>query len=68
MLLERLELFVKGMKKRFGILFYGLFGMGKMLFVKVIVMEYSLNFFSVKGFELLNMYIGESEVNVWRVF
>jgi peroxin-6 len=28
----------------------------------------SLNFFSVKGPELLNMYIGESEANVRRVF
>ena len=28
----------------------------------------SMNFFSVKGPELLNMYIGESEANVRRVF
>ncbi|KAI9677871.1 MAG: peroxisomal assembly protein [Trizodia sp. TS-e1964] len=61
--LERPELFAKGMKKRSGILFYG-----KTLLAKAIATEFSLNFFSVKGPELLNMYIGESEANVRRVF
>ncbi|PHH77682.1 hypothetical protein CDD82_3393 [Ophiocordyceps australis] len=66
--LERPELFAKGMKKRSGILFYGPPGTGKTLLAKAIATEYSLNFFSVKGPELLNMYIGESEANVrrWR--
>lgn len=49
-------------------MFYGLFGMGKIFFVKVIVIEYFFNFFSVKGFEFFNMYIGELEVNVCCVF
>ncbi|POR34524.1 Peroxisomal biogenesis factor 6 [Tolypocladium paradoxum] len=66
--LERPELFAKGMKKRSGILFYGPPGTGKTLLAKAIATEYSLNFFSVKGPELLNMYIGESEANVRRVF
>ena len=66
--LERPELFVKGMKKRSGILFYGPPGTGKTLLAKAIATEFSLNFFSVKGPELLNMYIGESEANVRRVF
>ena len=35
---------------------------------KAIATNFSLNFFSVKGPELLNMYIGESEANVRRVF
>lgn len=66
--LQRPELFAKGMKKRSGILFYGPPGTGKTLLAKAIATEYSLNFFSVKGPELLNMYIGESEANVRRVF
>ncbi|KAI9847369.1 MAG: peroxisomal assembly protein [Sclerophora amabilis] len=66
--LERPELFTKGMKKRSGILFYGPPGTGKTLLAKAIATEFSLNFFSVKGPELLNMYIGESEANVRRVF
>lgn len=66
--LERPQLFAKGMKKRSGILFYGPPGTGKTLLAKAIATEFSLNFFSVKGPELLNMYIGESEANVRRVF
>ena len=66
--LERPELFAKGMKKRSGILLYGPPGTGKTLLAKAIATEFSLNFFSVKGPELLNMYIGESEANVRRVF
>lgn len=66
--LQRPELFAKGMKKRSGILFYGPPGTGKTLLAKAIATEFSLNFFSVKGPELLNMYIGESEANVRRVF
>lgn len=66
--LERPEFFAKGMKKRSGILFYGPPGTGKTLLAKAIATEFSLNFFSVKGPEMLNMYIGESEANVRRVF
>jgi peroxin-6 len=66
--LTRPELFAKGMRKRSGILFYGPPGTGKTLLAKAIATEFSLNFFSVKGPELLNMYIGESEANVRRVF
>lgn len=62
------ELFAEGLKKRSGILFYGPPGTGKTLLAKAIATEFSLNFFSVKGPELLNMYIGESEANVRRVF
>jgi peroxin-6 len=66
--LSRPDLFAKGLKKRSGILFYGPPGTGKTLLAKAIATEFSLNFFSVKGPELLNMYIGESEANVRRVF
>lgn len=66
--LEHPELFAKGLKKRSGILLYGPPGTGKTLLAKAVATSCSLNFFSVKGPELLNMYIGESEANVRRVF
>lgn len=50
------------------ILLYGPPGTGKTLLAKAVATSCSLNFFSVKGPELLNMYIGESEANVRRVF
>ncbi|PFH47670.1 hypothetical protein AMATHDRAFT_67211, partial [Amanita thiersii Skay4041] len=62
------ELFSKGLKKRSGILLYGPPGTGKTLVAKAIATSFSLNFLSVKGPELLNMYIGESEANVRRIF
>lgn len=62
------QLFSSGVKKRSGVLFYGPPGTGKTLLAKAIATTFSLNFFSVKGPELLNMYIGESEANVRRVF
>lgn len=66
--LKHPELFSNGLKKRSGILFYGPPGTGKTLLAKAIATNFLLNFFSVKGPELLNMYIGESEANVRRVF
>ncbi|BGP27447.1 peroxisomal biogenesis factor 6 [Rhodotorula toruloides] len=66
--LEHPELFADGLKKRSGILLYGPPGTGKTLLAKAVATSCSLNFFSVKGPELLNMYIGESEANVRRVF
>lgn len=66
--LKHPELFSNGVKKRSGILFYGPPGTGKTLLAKAIATNFSLNFFSVKGPELLNMYIGESEANVRKVF
>lgn len=66
--LKHPDLFASGMKKRSGVLFYGPPGTGKTLMAKAIATNFSLNFFSVKGPELLNMYIGESEANVRRVF
>ncbi|KAF9268256.1 AAA-domain-containing protein [Marasmius fiardii PR-910] len=66
--LDHPELFADGLKKRSGILLYGPPGTGKTLIAKAVATSFSLNFFSVKGPELLNMYIGESEANVRRVF
>ncbi|KAH9977248.1 P-loop containing nucleoside triphosphate hydrolase protein [Lactifluus volemus] len=61
-------LFASNLKKRSGILLYGPPGTGKTLLAKAVATSCSLNFFSIKGPELLNMYIGESEANVRRVF
>ncbi|PCH39241.1 AAA-domain-containing protein [Wolfiporia cocos MD-104 SS10] len=66
--LERPELFADGLKKRPGILLYGPPGTGKTLLAKAVATSLALNFFSVKGPELLNMYIDESEADVRRVF
>ncbi|KAF9792299.1 AAA-domain-containing protein [Thelephora terrestris] len=66
--LERPDLFADGLKKRSGILLYGPPGTGKTLLAKAVATSCSLNFLSIKGPELLNMYIGESEANVRRVF
>jgi peroxin-6 len=43
-------------------------GTGKTLLAKAVATECSLNFISVKGPELINMYVGESERNVREVF
>ena len=57
-----------GLKQRSGLLLYGPPGTGKTLIAKAVATECSLNFMSIKGPELLNMYIGESEKNVRDVF
>lgn len=51
-----------------GILFFGPPGCGKTLLAKAIASESGANFISVKGPELLNMYVGESESKVRQVF
>merc|ERR1719510_2367720 len=65
--LKHPELLSSGMK-RSGILMYGPPGVGKTLLAKALATECSLNFLSVKGPELLNMYVGQSEENVREVF
>lgn len=66
--LEHPELFAEGIKQRSGVLLYGPPGTGKTLLAKAVATECSLNFISVKGPELINMYVGESEKNVRMVF
>eukprot|EP00731_Ephydatia_muelleri_P023559 Em0015g1142a len=61
------ELFTSGLK-RSGVLLYGPPGTGKTLLAKAVATECSLNFLSVKGPELINMYVGQSEENVREVF
>ncbi|PAV64730.1 hypothetical protein WR25_20563 isoform D [Diploscapter pachys] len=51
-----------------GVLLCGPPGCGKTLLAKAVANEAGLNFISVKGPELLNMYVGESERAVRTVF
>eukprot|EP00887_Chlorella_sp_A99_P007151 scaffold2.g7151.t1 len=62
------ELFVGGLRRRSGVLFYGPPGTGKTLLAKALATECSINFLSVKGPELINMYVGESERQIREVF
>uniref|UniRef100_A0A673ZLE7 Peroxisomal ATPase PEX6 n=1 Tax=Salmo trutta TaxID=8032 RepID=A0A673ZLE7_SALTR len=65
--LERPELLSLGLR-RAGLLLYGPPGMGKTLLTKAVATECSMTFLSVKGPELINMYVGQSEENVREVF
>jgi hypothetical protein len=61
-------LFSAGIKRRSGVLLYGPPGTGKTLIAKAVATECAINFMSIKGPELINMYVGESEKNVRDVF
>ncbi|XP_075060630.1 peroxisome biogenesis factor 6 [Mixophyes fleayi] len=54
--------------RRSGILLYGPPGTGKTLLAKAVATECDMTFLSVKGPELINMYVGQSEENVREVF
>ena len=66
--LEHPELFAAGLGQRSGIILYGPPGTGKTLLAKAVATECKLSFISVKGPELINSYIGESEKNIREVF
>ncbi|MCT9097129.1 CDC48 family AAA ATPase [Haloarchaeobius sp. HME9146] len=51
-----------------GVLMYGPPGTGKTLLAKAVANEANSNFISIKGPELLNKYVGESEKGVREVF
>ncbi|XP_029448957.1 LOW QUALITY PROTEIN: nuclear valosin-containing protein-like [Rhinatrema bivittatum] len=57
-----------GLLRPAGVLLAGPPGCGKTLLAKAVANESGLNFISVKGPELLNMYVGESERAVRQVF
>ncbi|GFO27941.1 peroxisome assembly factor 2-like [Plakobranchus ocellatus] len=65
--LQNPQLLAAGLR-RSGVLLYGPPGTGKTLLAKAVATECSLNFLSVKGPELINMYVGQSEENVRQVF
>ncbi|KAK0652159.1 P-loop containing nucleoside triphosphate hydrolase protein [Cercophora newfieldiana] len=63
------ELFTKvGIKPAAGILLWGPPGCGKTLVAKAVANESKANFISIKGPELLNKYVGESERAVRQLF
>ncbi|KAI8924693.1 P-loop containing nucleoside triphosphate hydrolase protein [Entophlyctis helioformis] len=63
------EFFVRvGITSPMGVLLYGPPGCGKTLLAKAVANESHCNFISVKGPELLNKYVGESERAVRMVF
>ncbi|KAL3143311.1 hypothetical protein ABBQ38_002150 [Trebouxia sp. C0009 RCD-2024] len=66
--LKHPSLFAAGLRQRSGVLLYGPPGTGKTLVAKAVATECSINFLSVKGPELINMYIGESERQVREIF
>ena len=57
-----------GIKPPKGILMYGPPGCGKTLLAKAVAKESEANFILVKGPELLNKFVGESEKGVRKVF
>lgn len=57
-----------GMSPSRGVLFYGPPGTGKTMLAKAIANECQANFISIKGPELLTMWVGESESNVRDIF
>ena len=57
-----------GIRPPTGILLFGPPGTGKTLLAKAVATESGANFISVKGPELLSMYVGESEKHVREVF
>ncbi|KAJ6596768.1 ribosome biogenesis ATPase RIX7 [Mycena sp. CBHHK59/15] len=67
--LRRPQLFARvGIAAPCGVLLWGPPGCGKTLLAKAVANESQANFISVKGPELLNKYVGESERAVRQVF
>ena len=62
------ELFSENLRRSSGLLLYGPPGTGKTLLAKAVATECHINFISVKGPELLNMYVGESERHIRELF
>jgi ribosome biogenesis ATPase len=67
-ILEPLKLKKVGIERAVGVLLYGPPGCGKTLLAKAVANEAKSNFISIKGPELLNKYVGESEKAVRQLF
>ena len=67
-IIEPLKLKRVGIDRAVGVLLYGPPGCGKTLLAKAIANEAKTNFISIKGPELLNKYVGESEKAVRQLF
>ncbi len=67
-ILEPHKLKSVGIERAVGVLLYGPPGCGKTLLAKAIANEAKSNFISIKGPELLNKYVGESEKAVRQLF
>ncbi|KIH49896.1 hypothetical protein ANCDUO_20028, partial [Ancylostoma duodenale] len=50
--------------RRSGVIFFGPPGCGKTLIAKAVATEFKIAFLNVKGPELLNKYVGQSEENL----
>ena len=67
--IKRPELYeALGMQAPSGVLLWGPPGCGKTLLAKAVAAESRANFISIKGPELLNKFVGESEAAVRKVF
>ncbi|CAI5759898.1 unnamed protein product [Candida verbasci] len=67
--IKKPELYLKvGIAAPAGVLLWGPPGCGKTLLAKAVANESKANFISIKGPELLNKYVGESEKAVRQVF
>lgn len=67
--LKKADLFsYLGLKPHKGVLLYGPPGCGKTLIAKAIANEVKAHFISIKGPELFNKYVGQSEANLRGVF
>jgi ribosome biogenesis ATPase len=67
-ILEPKKLKLIGINKAIGVLLYGPPGCGKTLLAKAVANEAKANFISIKGPELLNKYVGESERAIRLLF
>ncbi|KAK6757542.1 hypothetical protein RB195_015387 [Necator americanus] len=69
LVIESIEMNLHGSGlRRSGIIFFGPPGCGKTLLAKAVATEFKIAFLSVKGPELLNKYVGQSEENLRKVF